>query len=79
MRNAFPKRMKNSSVAGITKMDKVDFVFAYLLSFISALALTYIPGLNHKIVYLVISTVIVFVVALMSSWIEKEMKNVGYD
>ena len=57
-----------------THMDTIDFMFAYLLSLISALALTFIPDWNSKIAYLVISTAIVVVIAFTSSLVEKELK-----
>ena len=55
---------------GGIRMDKIDFVFAYLLAFINVLALNFIPDWNSKILYLVASTAIVFVVAYACSWIE---------
>jgi uncharacterized membrane protein len=54
-------------------MDKIDFVFAYFLSLVSALALTFISDWNQKILYLVASTSIVVIVAFVSSWAEKEV------
>jgi len=73
------RRMRIVEGVGVIVMfvDKLDMVFAYALSLITAIALNIIPDLNHKVMYLVVSTAIVFVVAFMSSWVEKEVKDVG--
>ena len=54
-------------------MDIIDVVFAYALSLITAIALTVIPDLNHKIMYLVFSTILVIIASFVRAWTEKEV------
>ncbi len=57
----------------VMPVDKLDLVFAYLLSLITAIALNVIPDLNQKIVYLVISSVLVIIVSFVRALTEKEV------